>query len=599
MDDSVRVQLVSIVKEQGKKALTNHSQLCNLLLDFCPDKGVEIRIISEALEFKIPQKLKGIDKSAPGVLLGVLSKQFEQEYSKRTIDARWAVGAWATALNILSDAEFKKWHPSPPTVSTLKPVITEESVTLRGQLSSLGTASIVSVSFVYGVGARDYSKVTSSRSFIEVALFDSEPIPIDQLECGRTYYCKAKASGDGEALSNKGARFTLPHKIICTTLRVDSVTSNSARLTGTMESLGVHNSLEVCFEYKQLNDQTIYKSPTQTVNVVADFVAIIQNLLPETLYQCRAVVIGKASVEGLWKDFTTKIIPPIIVKRPYSARITRAEPTALLFLLDQSGSMKDKFSGEKGKRKCDGVADAINHVIRAFVIQSTRVEGIRDFFHIGVIGYADDVSPTFGGALRGRDLVPISLVSDNPLRMEERVQIKLVDNGAGGQIKQPVKSTFPVWVEPKGNGNTVMCRALDYAYRLLSGWIDYHPNCFPPIVINISDGEPTDGDPIGHADRLKALKTTDGNVMLFNFHISSKSKDQILFPSGQEKLPDKHARLLFNISSPLTELMIDRAKLYGISTEKEARGFSFCVSNNEVLVNLLQIGTRTTIAINP
>ncbi len=279
----------------------------------------------------------------------------------------------------------------------------------------------------------------------------------------------------------------------------------------------------------------------------------------------------------------------------YTARITRAEPTAILFLLDQSGSMKGKFGVEKGKRKCDGVVDAINHVIRALVLQSSRADGIRDFFHIGVTGYADDVLPAFGGALKGLDLVPISVVGDNPLKLEERVRMERIDDGAGGLIQQSVKNKFPVWVEPKAEGRTVMCHALDYAHQLLTGWIAYHPKCFPPIVINISDGEPTDGNPTKSADKLKSLATADGNVLLFNFHISSNLRGEILFPAKKEILPDRHARRLFNMSSPLTEHMQEMAQRYGISTEKDARGFSFCVSNNDILVNLMQIGSRTTI----
>ncbi len=43
---------------------------------------------------------------------------------------------------------------------------------------------------------------------------------------------------------------------------------------------------------------------------------------------------------------------------PYSAEISRTNPTAILFLLDQSSSMLEPFGGQPDRRKADGVADA-------------------------------------------------------------------------------------------------------------------------------------------------------------------------------------------------------------------------------------------------
>ena len=48
---------------------------------------------------------------------------------------------------------------------------------------------------------------------------------------------------------------------------------------------------------------------------------------------------------------------------PYSAEISRTNPSCLLFLIDQSGSMEDPFGGEASRQKAEGVADAINRLI--------------------------------------------------------------------------------------------------------------------------------------------------------------------------------------------------------------------------------------------
>jgi len=141
----------------------------------------------------------------------------------------------------------------------------------------------------------------------------------------------------------------------------------------------------------------------------------------------------------------------------YSADISRANPSSFLFLIDQSGSMEDPFgSGDSNKRKKDGVADAINRLLQNLVIKCAKQEGVRDYYHIGVVGYGATMGPAFGGALSRKELVPISEVAVNPTRVEERT--KNIDDGAGGLVDQQVK--FPIWFEPVANGGTPMCQAL-------------------------------------------------------------------------------------------------------------------------------------------
>lgn len=275
---------------------------------------------------------------------------------------------------------------------------------------------------------------------------------------------------------------------------------------------------------------------------------------------------------------------------PYQAEISRINPSCFLFLIDQSGSMSDPFgSGEISKRKADGVADAINKLLQNLVIKCAKAEGIRDYFHVGVIGYGAQLGPAFGGVLAGRDLVPISEVANFPVRVEERT--KKVEDGAGGLVAQSVK--FPIWFEPVANGPTPMCQALKLAKSILQGWLAQHPDCFPPIVINITDGEATDGNPLVDAQSLRDLASTDGNVLLFNLHLSSHKSTPIIFPDSEHLLPDEFARLLFNMSSYLTDYMKNLAQQEGFSVSEKSRGFAFNADIVSV-IQFLDIGTRTT-----
>ena len=273
---------------------------------------------------------------------------------------------------------------------------------------------------------------------------------------------------------------------------------------------------------------------------------------------------------------------------PYQAEISRTNPSCFLFLIDQSGSMQDPFAGgESSRRKADLLADAINRLLQNLVIKCAKEEGIRDYFYVGVIGYGERVGPALSGQLAGRDLAPISDIGNLPARIEERK--KKVEDGAGGLGEQTIR--FPIWFDPICHGATPMAQALTLAHDVLARWLPHHPDSFPPIVINISDGEATDGDPSIAADALRSLATSDGNVLLFNVHLSAKGARPIEFPARPDALPDEHARLMFDLSSPLTPAMRTIAQQEGFVVEEGARGFVFNADMVSV-IKFLDIGTR-------
>ncbi|MGE3174219.1 MAG: VWA domain-containing protein [Planctomycetota bacterium] len=274
---------------------------------------------------------------------------------------------------------------------------------------------------------------------------------------------------------------------------------------------------------------------------------------------------------------------------PYSAEISRTNPSCFLFVVDQSASMEDMFGADgETKAKADGVADAINRLLQDLVIKCAKSEGVRDYYHIGVIGYGADVGPAFSGDLLGQDIVPVSEIAEHPARVEERV--RKVDDGAGGLVEQTVK--FPIWFDATANGGTPMCAAFTLAQDILGNWLDEHPKAFPPVVIHITDGESTDGDPTEMMQKLRSMQTKDGNVLLFNVHLSDNPNAQTLsFPDDVQELPDQYAQTLFQGSSPLTPFMRRVAGELGFDVSDETRGF---VLNADLplVVQALEIGTR-------
>jgi hypothetical protein len=273
----------------------------------------------------------------------------------------------------------------------------------------------------------------------------------------------------------------------------------------------------------------------------------------------------------------------------YSAEISRDNPSCFLFLIDQSTSMEEEVAaGDATQQKATGVADTMNRWLQELSIKCAKADGVRDYYHVGVVGYGKKVGPCLNTESNGQPMVPISQIADNPSRLEERT--KKLPDGAGGVTEQTIR--FPVWFDPIADGGTPMCRAAGEAEQILSNWLSEHPDCYPPIVIHITDGEATDGDPTDRIKNLTSMSSTDGNVMLFNIHLSANpNASPISFPDSADDLPDDYSRMLFETSSPLTPTMRALAKEHGFSPAESARSF---VLNADMvlLVQAIDIGTR-------
>lgn len=281
---------------------------------------------------------------------------------------------------------------------------------------------------------------------------------------------------------------------------------------------------------------------------------------------------------------------------PYSAEISRAQPSALILLLDQSASMQDPFGGAETRgddlpSKARVLADAVNRLIQDLILRCAKEDGVRDYFYVGVVGYGDRVQTLIQRdreeAAEVPELVPVSALAERPLRLEER--LKRVPDGAGGLTDRRVR--FPVWFDPLAKNGTPMCQAIDYATSIVQKWIDVHPDAFPPIVLNVTDGEATDGDPLHFAQILRSQATRDGEVLLFNVHLSSSKESPIELPDSPEGLPDQYALALYRMSSEMPFGMRSAAHAEGYRVNLDTRGFVFN-ADPVALVRFLEIGTR-------
>ena len=275
---------------------------------------------------------------------------------------------------------------------------------------------------------------------------------------------------------------------------------------------------------------------------------------------------------------------------PYTAEISRRQPGCLFFLIDQSTSMNLPFGGGDETSRAERLTGAINRFLQELVVRCTKSqdEGVRPYFDVGVFGYgSESFGPVLGGVLEDQALVSIRAVAEHPLRLATVVEA--LPDGDGGFVEAEIR--FPVWFELDALGKTPMCEALQRAYEILQPWTAQHPTSFPPLVFNITDGEATDGDPREAATALRALATEDGELLLFNVHISSSAEPPVLYPDAPDHLPDDFARQLFEMSSPLPSSFRDKFRAENYAVGEGARAFVFNADIVEV-VRCLDIGTR-------
>lgn len=297
---------------------------------------------------------------------------------------------------------------------------------------------------------------------------------------------------------------------------------------------------------------------------------------------------------------TTHTIPnnPIVkLHTPYTAQITRETPTAFIFLVDHSASMGN-FTNLYGQDVtcATAVEQILNSQIYELVNRCIKMGETRHYFDIAVIGYGREVYSAWSGKLAGRDFVSPEELQNNPFKMREvKKQVRI----RGQQVERVV--TEPQWFEQRHDGKSTNYHlALRKAKHLAEEWIENHDDkCYPPTIINITDGEfnnSSHDERAQIANEIKSLHTTDGNVLMFNVHITPSATESISFPVDKAALSgNRYASELFDLSSLLPKIYNERvAKMMNVPMDKRLVAMSVNADMQQ-LIKIMDIGTPTNI----
>lgn len=278
----------------------------------------------------------------------------------------------------------------------------------------------------------------------------------------------------------------------------------------------------------------------------------------------------------------------------YLQEITRRHRSAIVIVLDCSGSMQEEmYYGHIVMTKAIISAHAANALVTELIDRCHRIDGLRNYYDIAVIGYGDDKVES----LLSRDgfISVEELYSQRPPQSikchEERLP-----NGKWAMVEH----SYTEWFTPKAEGNTPMYEALLRVRDLVAEWCSQEANreSFPPVVIHITDGEASDCDDhelMDVCNQIKRQFTADGETLLMNIHISTNSHlPSIVFPMPDELIgANRYAQTLAECSSIMPG-SFDEAicNLKGMTARPPFLGMGY----NASIINLLSminIGSRS------
>jgi hypothetical protein len=250
----------------------------------------------------------------------------------------------------------------------------------------------------------------------------------------------------------------------------------------------------------------------------------------------------------------------------YEAEISRNNPSAFLFLIDMSGSMTDPYGS--GKRKADGVADAINKLLTNLSIKCTKSEGVRDYYDVGVISYGKRVEPALVGELTGVSLASISSVANHPARVEERTK---KEDGRRRRHRRG-QGQVPDLVRRQG-------RRLDADVRGVEARAhhDVRVGCEPRLQLPAGrhqhHGRRGHGWRPGRRGRGAAFAGDAGRqpAALQLPHLGHVQREHPV-RRPRRGLPDQFAKLLFTMSSVLPEAIRESASREGSRSRRSRAG---------------------------
>lgn len=234
----------------------------------------------------------------------------------------------------------------------------------------------------------------------------------------------------------------------------------------------------------------------------------------------------------------------------FSKRITSDNPTAFVFLIDQSMSMK-RFITLNGVEMtiAEAAADLVNKHIKDLLHRCISNNKIEHNYDIAVIGYGREAYSAWKGELDGKGFVSPEEIG--------RSSISIEDVGTLASSQCAIKD---YWIESRHDGRSSDYRiAYTKAESLIKEWIENRGEkaYYPPSIIHITDGlslnmehSSYDYDYFSRQYYDLMDKAKNDNLLILNVILAPECDQAIIYPRDKGEFDERY-ELLFDLSSNL------------------------------------------------
>lgn len=249
----------------------------------------------------------------------------------------------------------------------------------------------------------------------------------------------------------------------------------------------------------------------------------------------------------------------------YTKQWSTANPGLLVPIIDFSGSMAESYP--EGGTKANFVHRVVNRLINEMINANADGDSVKNRLFLSTIACSNPVREVCSGMLGD--------LANNPLRVETATQ--KVSDGNGGLVEVTVQN--PIYFDSCAEGLTPMSSTLEAARQVGEGFINKYPDCPAPVFLIVTDGMPRakgvddsveEANTIAMAQKIKELKSSDGNALIFVCHIGNGA-NRCEYPASESELPDDQARFLYKVASEIPETYKEAARKLEIDLSEHSK----------------------------
>ena len=283
--------------------------------------------------------------------------------------------------------------------------------------------------------------------------------------------------------------------------------------------------------------------------------------------------------------------------------MSRANPGLMVFLIDCSASMSFPMVRDSTDPNIWTKFQAASTILDNFLYQCTikcaSEDKYKDYLDFVILGYGDNTFSPISKISTSEYPISVNKLDSSYESVEDFPEQEL------DETNSPIK-----WINSDSvGGNTAMLNAFTKVKKIIEDWVKKHPDSYPPILLNISDGmandlprDEEDNDKLDPlplfelCNEIKKIQTNDGNVVIGNIHLSDGKIMKVNFPVSIDEvmdIEDPAAGTLFEMTSEVPAPWLEKAQGFGLNIRPGGKMYIYN-SDFDSFLSFFKFGTDPT-----